>query len=263
MGPYQSYVAAQSERSPCLQNLCRFLANPSPDRNCCRIECLEFVPSSSSSSSSAPAAATTPPIIHRRPIEPNQLQSLLLQDDSPILPILHTNVSLGQILIVQDITRSVMEILGSALHIDPLFFALHVYADRQEIEIKRPDLVLLPSQARPQRFTNMPYHRTLVWDKGTVSPLLLQRQRLLLRANVDRKVVLLPSTGDLHVTLVQHVCSIFKAGEGQHPSRRGKGWLCMSYVSLQNELSHSLPLLPLSIALSRSSPPSFSFWWWA
>jgi len=57
----------------------------------------------------------------------------------------------------------------SSLHIDLLFFALHVYADRQEIETKRPDLALLPSTARPQRCTNIPYHRTAVWEKDAVA----------------------------------------------------------------------------------------------
>jgi hypothetical protein len=198
MRPYQSYVAAQSRRNPCLLGLCRFLADPSPDRNCCRIESLEVYPDSAA------------PI--RRTVDAKHLPSVL--QDKPI----RENM-LGQILIVQDVTRSVIEVLGSSLDIDPLFFASHVYSPWQEIETKTPDLALLPSRARPRKFTNICYHRTVVWQKAPA----LQRQRLLWRANVDRKVVVLPSTRDLQVTLVQHACSVLKT---ESPAK-WKGWLCM------------------------------------
>jgi hypothetical protein len=198
MRPYQSYVAAQSKRNPCLLSLCRFLADPSPDRNCCRIESLEVYPDSAAPIRRTVDAKHLPWVLQDKPIRENML---------------------GQILIVQDVTGSVIELLGSSLDIDPLFFASHVYAPWQEIETKTPDLALLPSRARPQKFTNIYYHRTVVWQKGPA----LQRQRLLWRANVDRKVVVLPSTRDLHVTLVQHACSVFKTERVPN----GKSWLCM------------------------------------
>jgi hypothetical protein len=208
MRSYQSYVATQSRRNPCLLSLCRFLADVGPDQNCCRIESLEVYRDAGA------------PI--RRTVDVNHLPSVLLQDEPARSVSANADMLLGRILIVQDVTRSVIEVLGSSLDIDPLFFASHVYAPWQEIATQTPDLAILPSRARPQKFMTISYHRTAVWHKVPA----LQRQKLLWRANVDRKVALLPPIRDLHVILAQHVCSVFKT----ESPRKGKGWLGMQNV---------------------------------
>jgi hypothetical protein len=197
MRPYHSYVTAQSERNPSIANLCRFLADPTAHRTACRIASLDFI---------AGHDAPTHQYLDARRLQP------AVQDWHGT-----SQEVLGRILIVEDLTRDVVEVLGSCLDIDPLFFASHIHAAYNEIATQTPELAALPSRARPDKFINIHYHRTLVVQKTSALP-----RKLLRNTNVDRKVVIMPPTSDMHTCLVQHCCSVFKSRQ------KGKSWLCMS-----------------------------------
>ena len=195
MKSYQSYVTAQGERNPCLLNLCRFLASPNPKQNNCRIATLDFL--------SGAKAPTT------RSVEISCLRSVIEGAYD-----INSNL-LGQILLVEDLTKDVIEVLGSCLDIDPLFFATHIHAPWMEISTQTPDVATLPSRTRPRKFINIHYHRTIVLP-NVAAPV----RKLLRDANVYRKVVILPSTKDTRIGLAQHCCSVFKS------MRTDKSWLC-------------------------------------
>ena len=47
--------------------------------------------------------------------------------DSDLEDIYQEEPPLGRILVIEDLTREVVEVLGSSLNIDPLFFASHIH----------------------------------------------------------------------------------------------------------------------------------------
>jgi hypothetical protein len=89
---------------------------------------------------------------------------------------------LGRMLIVEDLNADVIELLGSSLEIDPLFFASHLHAARSEKTAEQPDVRLLPSTAKHLKFLSTIYHRPLTFTADSVPT------RLLCGANVRRKV---------------------------------------------------------------------------
>lgn len=199
MKSYHRYVAAQSQRNPCLMDLYRFLTDSRSNRKPCRVASLDFF------------AGSVAPI--RRNLDVASLRAELQctyttkhkHDLSSVL---------GQILIVEDLTKDIIEVLGSCLDIDPLFFASHVHAPWVEISSQTPDMATLPSRIRRQNFTNIHYHRTIVFEEIS-APM----RKLLRSANVHRKVMVLPPTKDTRVGLAQHCCSVLKT------KQTGKRWL--------------------------------------
>lgn len=196
---YQSYVAAQSERNPCLLGLCNFLAGPDStfNRNHCRIASLDFL------------AGRDEPI--PQDVDISRLRSVVEDNFCT-----SANKLLGRVLIVEDLSGDVVEILGSCLDIDPLFFASHIHAAYVDITAQTPDQATLPSRMRPQKFTNIHYHRTITVQNPSDFA-----KRQLRNMNVGRKIKILPPTRDTHIGLVQHCCSVLKSPQ------KGKGWLCI------------------------------------
>ncbi|OCL02332.1 hypothetical protein AOQ84DRAFT_273835, partial [Glonium stellatum] len=97
-----------------------------------------------------------------------------------------------------------IEVLGSSLGIDPLFFASHIHTPWLEMESQTPDLATLPSRMRPSKYTNIHYHRTIMFDK--VPP----GRKLLRDANIDRKVVVVPLAKNKYIGLAQHCTSVLR-----------------------------------------------------
>ena len=97
---YEKFVKAQSQRNPCLQNLARFFN--SSRINACRIACLEF------SESDMPTLKS---------LDLVGLQLLLHSPEAG------TQSLRGRLLIIEDLSKDVIEMLGSELGIDPFFFA--------------------------------------------------------------------------------------------------------------------------------------------
>lgn len=181
--PYQSYIAARARRNPCLQYLSKFLADGSQSRRKCRTACLKF-----SSSSSVPTS-----------------RILDLEDLAGLLQEIKRNDSLrGRILIIEDLSKDVIELLGSILDIDPFFFASHINALQSDIITTKPYMATLPSTTKSRNFLNLHYHRVLRFD-------LRPSQGTLLRdMNVPRKVTILPSIKNVEIGLARHCCSILR-----------------------------------------------------
>ncbi|KAF2141143.1 uncharacterized protein K452DRAFT_327339 [Aplosporella prunicola CBS 121167] len=106
---------------------------------------------------------------------------------------------------IEDLTPAIVEILGSVLQLDPLFFASHLQPPWPDISVQTPDMAMLPSRLRVDKYINIHYHRTVVFN----DPEIPQKQ-LLRPSNVYRKVVVLPKTKGFHIGLAQHCCSIYK-----------------------------------------------------
>ncbi|KAG6989790.1 hypothetical protein G7Y79_00064g094130 [Physcia stellaris] len=112
----------------------------------------------------------------------------------------------GRILIIEDLSNDVVEILGSMLGIDPLFFASHIDSFEDQIATTRPSTAILPSTLRSQNFVNLPYHRVVELELGS-----LESEKGLLRdMNVPRKVAILPTLKGINVGLARNCCSILK-----------------------------------------------------
>lgn len=101
---YQSRVTEQCLRNPCLQNLSQFLSDDILYRNTCRIACLEF-----SSVSANPC---------REDLDLQDLTSLLNNKVRGMKEIQ------GRLLLIEDLSKDVIELLGSSLNIDPFLLRL-------------------------------------------------------------------------------------------------------------------------------------------
>ncbi|PYH97405.1 hypothetical protein BO71DRAFT_373444 [Aspergillus ellipticus CBS 707.79] len=186
MESYRSYVEKQSRRYPSsLQPLCHFLDDPLADQNICRMGLLEYTPDN-----------LTPAY---RDLDHHTLSSILSGD-----VITKESVPCGRIVIIEDLSRDIVQMLGSCLNIDPLFFASHIGHDG------RPESSNVSRALKPEKqsFVSSQYHRAITlqnWQQSLSSS--TQHFR---RTNVNREVVLLPPTDDSKCNaLVQHRCSIF------------------------------------------------------
>lgn len=186
---YQQFIAAQCKWNPCLQNLSDFLANSQFRRNSCRIACLEF-----SSESYHP---------HHRNLDLSGLATVL-QD-----PYAKSGSLLGRILIVEDLTKDVIEIIGSSLEVDPLFFVAFLHNTRVEMTIRNPPVSILPSKARDLDFTTIKYVRALEFG------MMASRGKLFSDANVRRKVSVIPMN-DACVGFVQgYFSTLVRVNKGE------------------------------------------------
>ena len=183
---YRSLVVARMQQCPCLQNLLGFLENAGSSKYACRIISLEF-----SSSTALP---------YRRSLDLNELISLLCNEDK------ESGKLIGRLLIVEDLSNYVIEILGSLLNIDPMFFACHIDTFGDEVGITRPSTAMLPSTMVSQNFLNLQYHRVIELELGNLN----SGHELYRDINVPRKVALLPQTKGRHLGLARHCCSILK-----------------------------------------------------
>ena len=200
---YKKCVEAQRARNPCLANLCHFLSTPTSRRRSCRIKALDFFHNKSS------------PI--GRNVEEHSVISELRDcygtgtgQDCKLL---------GRLLIIEDLNTDVVESVGSALKVDPLFFASHIgtHRERSLEDSQAPDLATLPSRGKPHTYNNVHYHRSLLFRCETPPA-----RKILRDANVARKVVFLPSILGRHVGLARHCVSTLRTVIGLH-------WICASH----------------------------------
>ena len=188
MRPFESYktlVARRTSPNPCLQDLSSFLSRKIVCQRAFRAVCMEFF------------TENRPPYSQR--IDLNSLTSLLSNTRKG------SNDCCGRILIIEDPCQDVVEILGSMLDIDPLFFASHIDTHEEiNMTTARPSVTTLPSTARSQNFLNLHYQRVIQCDNPR------PRQTLLRNMNLRRKVKMLPQTGGITIGLVRHCCSILE-----------------------------------------------------
>lgn len=183
---YQDYVKALCSRNPSLQNLNSFLADPYAATDVCRVASLDF----------------------RDGIQYPDVRSELFSDHlhrefDEVVQLQDTKKLLGRILIIEDLTKDVVEFLGSNFGIDPLFFAMHLHVvSRSGMRHQTPDQATLPSRLVSRNFANMAYHRAISRSVTSVEGGRLQRDTA-----IDRKLIFLPST---NIGLVQHCMSVIR-----------------------------------------------------
>ncbi|KAL4748043.1 hypothetical protein BDW72DRAFT_161486 [Aspergillus terricola var. indicus] len=194
---YREFVDAQKHNNPCLAGLSNFLCDSDLGRRPCRILKLDFTADD----------GICPEIQY---VEPEQLH----KDIYPA-----SGKGRRRLLIIEDLRCDIIQILGAAYNIDPVFFASHLHAPFRQMNNQTPNLALLPSRQRKQNFVNFQYHRAVELKGNVENEIKLTRDM-----NVDRKVaVLLPVEGT-RIALVQHSCSVILLPEG------GEGWLCLTLV---------------------------------
>lgn len=214
--PYYSYVKAQAGRNPSLTNLIEFLSqHPKsgwPSQKECRIASLDFR-----------EGEHRPEILN---VGLDGLSSLLKDswDSGNDSGGNHNGkvrgVLCGRIIIIEDLTPSLVEELGSHLDIDPLFFASHLHAPSFDTGTQLPDSATLPSRYKPQKFTNLHYHRTIVFDSDSLPSGTLIRDTI-----IPRKVAVLPQIKKTRIGLAQQCTSIYKIG------KPGGFWIGMFHLS--------------------------------
>lgn len=184
MKPYRDYVKTQSIYNPCLFNLVDFLSNHAYSHRRCRVTALDFREGIKGLSSQISVAL-------------NDLPSKLQGDDDLDNPLQ------GRIFIIEDLTEDVVELFGSELDIDPLFFAMHLHVDeKRELSHHTPSEATLPTRLLDRNYINMFYHRSVVTDDTHK-----QWARYLRNTVINRKLVLLPST---NLGLIQHCASVIR-----------------------------------------------------
>jgi len=128
----------------------------------------------------------------------------------------------GKILIIEDPTKDIIELLGIELDIDPLFFALHLHTVRRTgSRYQTPDEATLPSRILTQDFTNILYHRAVTTDEA-----LPFKGRFLRSTSINRKLVFLRST---KIALVQHCASVIRV-RNRKGSWLGKYFLFLGMI---------------------------------
>lgn len=181
---YLEYVKTQSIYNPCLFNLENFLSNHADSHGRCRVITLDFRQGIQGVSS-------------QTLVDLNDLPSKLQSDNN------HESPLQGRIFIIEDLTKEVVELLGSRLDVDPLFFAMHLHVDqRRGLKHHAPSEATLPTRLLDQNYINMSYHRSVMTDSPHD-----QKARYLRNTAINRKLVLIPSS---NLGLVQHCASIIR-----------------------------------------------------
>lgn len=194
---YRSFVAARTQWNAELRNLDELLQTDGGGQRSCQIVCLEF-----------PSTAGPP---NRRCLDRSSLASIISNEARGKLDLC------GRLLIVEDISNDIIEILGSLLEIDPIFFASHIDTFQVDIARTRPSMAVLPSKIRTQDFLNLHYHRVIELESPDST------QALFRDMNVSRKVKVLSGFKGTNIGLVRHCTSILKT--------KGKNGLWLGKIS--------------------------------
>ena len=182
---YESFVKAKTRRNPSLQNLVDFFNSGDGYQRVCRIACLEL-----SDTFATPKTRT---------LDLTNLRHLLYNLDN----ISKHHALQGRLLIIEDLSREVIELGGSALDIDPFFFAFQVDVLEPDIAAGRPGTASLPSRFKSKDALTVDYHHVLEFNEV--------RERTLVRdANVPRKVKILAPIQGTNIGLARCCCSILQ-----------------------------------------------------
>jgi len=207
---YSEYVKALCPRNPSLLNLYNFLSYPRARQHGSRVAALDFRAGLEHPVTRVIADIDFPPTeLHNKASTESEEGKFPLQ---------------GRILIIEDLTKDVVELLGSTLEIDPLFFAMHLHTNHKTgMRQQTPDEATLPSRLINQNYMNFSYHRPITCE--SVDPF---GGRLLRDTSIDRKLVFLRSTT---IGLAQHCASVIKI--------QRKGFWLGVYLSFMHVMSRS------------------------
>ena len=208
---YVSFVEEQSRQNPSLLNLNVFLRTH--HRIACSISCLDFCNGSPSQ------------------VRPCELDAVSLNRvlagfrhgrqsfhtiglNGAVNHVNHSTRIAGRIILIEDLTAEIIEVLGSNLDIDPLFFSSHIYTAEKKLGSQSADGPNLPSRYEDSNFMNLHYHRTLELT-NEYKP----KGNTVRNCNVPRKFAVLPKVKGTYFALTQHCCSVLKTVNHQ------KQWL--------------------------------------
>lgn len=191
--PYAEYIQELCSRNPSLRTLHSFLINPNARTHGCHATALDFRHGTS--------------VPKSRPIYNMDHLIYEIRLKTPFSTgkehpgagcQLH-----GRILIIEDLTAEIIQLLGSELDVDPLFLATHLHTvHRTGMRHQTPDDATLPSRLRGRDYINVSYHQPVSSDVSYPSG-----NRFSLNTAIDRKLVFLRAT---KIGLVQHRVSIIK-----------------------------------------------------
>ena len=203
---YRTYVKGLCANNPSLNNLYEFLSEPKP-QSLHRICSLDF--HSEDLVLRDVDVNQLAAEIGKEPIEPDSSNSRYKFEDNDSKKSLQ-----GRIVIIEDLSKDIVELLGTTLDIDPLFFALHLHTiHRTSSRHQTPDEATLPSRLSSQNFINISYHRIVTSDSNVP-----YGGKFLRDTAINRKMVFLRST---NIGLSQHCASIIRV------KKRKKPWLGM------------------------------------
>jgi hypothetical protein len=199
---YRDYVKALCMRNPSLLTLYEYLSRAETKQYSGRFAALDF------------REDVIHPVV--RIIEDVDSLGCELHDKAETKP--HDDESLlghplqGRLLIIEDLTIKVMELLGTTLDIDPLFFAMHLHTlHRTGRRNPTPDEATLPSRFQGKDYMNISYHRPVTRDRNGITG-----DKFVRATAIDRKLVFLHSEP---VGLAQHRASVMKL------RMKGGAWL--------------------------------------
>jgi hypothetical protein len=189
---YQDYVEARCIRNPSLLNLKTFLADPNTRDSGCRLVALDFL-----------EGHDGPVVREDITLDGLSSENRRWKGEEPTNEHSPLHQLQGRILIVEDLTKHAVQILGAELEVDPFFLAFHLHvALRRNSRLQVPDEVTLPSLLENQDYINLAYHRSTMMSTKNAT-----KSRFLRDTVVQRKVVLLPST---NIGLSQHCTSLLR-----------------------------------------------------
>jgi len=190
---YSQYIQGLCSRNPSLRTLHSFLVNPNARSHGCPITALDFRHGTSLPESRA--IYDLDQLINEVRFETS---SSMRKEPSGADGQVH-----GRLLIIEDLTAEIIQLLGSELDLDPLFLATHLHTvHRTGMRHQTPDDATLPSRLRGRDYLNVSYHQPVSSDVPYTSG-----NRFSLDTGIDRKLVFLRAT---NIGLVQHRVSIIK-----------------------------------------------------
>jgi hypothetical protein len=116
--------------------------------------------------------------------------------------------SIGRLVLVEDISATLLSELGSLLDLDPLFLAGHVSTDFGDIENvpPPPSIAMFPTQLVAQGFLHLNYHQVL--DLGPSQDFENAPYAFHTDCNIPRNVRRLPKLSDRQLALARTCCSV-------------------------------------------------------
>lgn len=204
---YAQRVAHEKIRNPCLSDLHEFIRRPAPSTDPTRIVSLNFV-----AGGIAPEVCEIAPTGLCEELSKDVRNSAGTASNRPKL--------IGRVLIIEYISKELIEDLGTRFDIDPWFFASYIRQAWRNTKTQSTQNCTIPSRERMQNFVALNYHRSLSFGALDAEYVQLRRQ-----SQHERKVFVMPAMGGERIGLAQHCCSVLMV---RRPNER---WVC-EYIIL-------------------------------
>ena len=222
---YAERVKQAKVRNPCLSDLHEFLHRSAPSTDRTRIVSLDFL------------ADTTSPKICEIPRD--RLSETLDEASENVSDfagtLAHYSQLLGRALIIEFISKELIEELGNRFDIEPWFFASYIHQAWRNTKTQSTQQCTLPSREKKQTFLSLHYHRTLSFGALDAEYVQLRRQ-----SQYERKVFVVPATGEERIGLAQHCCSVLMV------ERPNQSWICECMAAIIQVVSSSLTAIILA-----------------